>query len=388
MSPKPEKNVLTGNKGEWSEVYAFLKVLADGELCGCTEDLEKDASNKLEVLKAIHGALMGKSPTEASQTVKIWYSTTPDNPDAEPADFREFSKEALAKMTTDFFGRIYAHRASKGSFSDPEIDDFLRSVGCRKMKAKSADKADMDLVVRDPYVGGKRRYGFSVKSQIGRPATLLNASKATNAKFLVEGLSDEEAERINAIGKKDDKEGNKKKRVDVRLERVKAILAAGATLTFDRWNNRTFAQNLAQLDEGLPKIVAQMLLAVWLYQKKQVSEACQWVEERDPQRYGEIYGSTALYASKICRLLRSSALGMKPTVLWTDKDDATGGYLIVLGNGDLVAFYIYNRAAFDRYLFNSTYIEIPSLTRHDAMCLYKEDGKWYVNLCLDIRFRK
>ncbi|EGP5401613.1 HpaII family restriction endonuclease, partial [Enterococcus faecium] len=40
------------NKGEWSELYTFLNVLASGELYAANEKLEKDTSTKYKVLSA------------------------------------------------------------------------------------------------------------------------------------------------------------------------------------------------------------------------------------------------------------------------------------------------------------------------------------------------
>ena len=34
-------NDLSGNKGDWSEVYAFLKLLAEGKLYGADNNLNK-----------------------------------------------------------------------------------------------------------------------------------------------------------------------------------------------------------------------------------------------------------------------------------------------------------------------------------------------------------
>lgn len=41
--------------------------------------------------------------------------------------------------------------------------------------------------------------------------------------------------------------------------------------------------------------------------------------------------------------LRNVALGMGSATPWADKDDATGGYIVVRPDGGLVASYIYNR---------------------------------------------
>ena len=44
---------LRGNKGEWSEIYALLKVLADGKLYGADADLNKIQSLYYNILEVI-----------------------------------------------------------------------------------------------------------------------------------------------------------------------------------------------------------------------------------------------------------------------------------------------------------------------------------------------
>lgn len=65
-----------------------------------------------------------------------------------------------------------------------------------------------------------------------------------------------------------------------------------------------------------------------------------------------------------------------------------GGYIIVKTNGDIVAYHLYNRDAFETYLLNNTSFERASTSRYGYAELYRdEDGKACVDLNLQIRFK-
>jgi type II restriction enzyme len=93
------------------------------------------------------------------------------------------------------------------------------------------------------------------------------------------------------------------------------------------------------------------------------------------------------YDYKIKRFLTDVALGMTPSKVWTGIYDATGGYLIVKENGDILCYHIYNRNQFEDYLFANTKLETASSTRHDFGKLYEENGQIYFKLNLQIRFK-
>lgn len=44
--------MLTGNKGEWSEVYALIKLMTDGQLFQSDINLNVDAQNVYDVIAA------------------------------------------------------------------------------------------------------------------------------------------------------------------------------------------------------------------------------------------------------------------------------------------------------------------------------------------------
>ncbi len=81
------------------------------------------------------------------------------------------------------------------------------------------------------------------------------------------------------------------------------------------------------------------------------------------------------------------ALGMMPSKVWTGELDATGGYLVVKENGEILCYHIYNRNEFEDYLFVNTKLETASSTRHEFGKVYEENGQLYFKLNLQIRFK-
>ena len=77
-----------------------------------------------------------------------------------------------------------------------------------------------------------------------------------------------------------------------------------------------------------------------------------------------------------------------PSVIWTGQLDATGGYLVVKEDGEIICYHIYNRNEFENYLLNNTKLETASSTRHDFGKIYRENGNLYFRLNLQIRFLK
>ena len=67
--------------------------------------------------------------------------------------------------------------------------------------------------------------------------------------------------------------------------------------------------------------------------------------------------------------------------------DATGGYLVVKENGEILCYHIYNRNQFEEYLFVNTKLETASSTRHEFGKVYQQNGEFYFKLNLQIRFK-
>ncbi|MDD4541623.1 MAG: HpaII family restriction endonuclease, partial [Eubacteriales bacterium] len=89
---------------------------------------------------------------------------------------------------------------------------------------------------------------------------------------------------------------------------------------------------------------------------------------------------------KFKKFLTSVALGMRPATMWDGIDEASGGYLIVKKDGNVVAYHLYNRNHFEEYLLKNTKFDTASTSRHDFGEIYEVDGSNFLNLNLQIRF--
>ena len=106
------------------------------------------------------------------------------------SEFQERAKYLLTEI-----------KSNSGTFSVPEIEQFMQSINCLSLKASSSAKTDITIVVHDQRTGLQPSLGFSIKSQLGNPSTLLNAGETTNFIFKITGanINRQEIEEINNI---------------------------------------------------------------------------------------------------------------------------------------------------------------------------------------------
>ena len=221
--------------------------------------------------------------------------------------------------------------------------------------------------------------GFSIKSQLGGDSTLLNASKATNFNFRIEGalFSDEDISRINSLNPARNKV----------IERFKAITKKGGKLVFDKVDNSTFRNNLIMLDGDMPAIIAQLLLEQLNSGISTISELTDCITRNNPLGY-DTEQASPFYAYKIKHLLTSAALGLMPATAWDGKLDANGGYLVVKKDGEILCYHFYDRNRFVDYLFYNAYLERSSTSRHEyALVIKEDDGTLSFKLNFQVRLK-
>jgi hypothetical protein len=354
MSKK--KNGFKGNKGEWSEMYVFFKLLFDGTLKGSDKNGDPNPCVVMDVLKAIRGQV------EATKGKLIEVKGPSGTFNFKPYTFGGHAKKLFSTI-----------RKAKGVFEDPSAKQFLQKIGVTQLNAAGPNKRDLTVQVRDKDRGCTPSFGFSVKSEIGGAPTLLNATKATNLIYEVVGLSNSDIEEINAIN-----DGQKI------IKRCAIIKERAQEINFISFNKSCFHENLQSIDDGLPEIISHFVKAHYFEGCSTCEEAVRFLEKTNPRGYR----TPGRYEVKIKRFLRSAALGMKPASIWNDSDDATGGYIIAKPNGELVAFYIYDRTLFDDYLFRLTKFERGSITKHEFLTIYSEGNRSFIKLNLQIRFTR
>ena len=362
---------MKGNKGEWSEIYVLLKLLSEGKLYAGDDNLNILKNQYFPVIRILRTEEKNRNKNEFVFDDKIQIFVNGEKK-------REMDK-SMFKEEGKFLLKQIKDKNNSGAFEISRIEKFLNSIYCYKIKEPSIKKADIILDIQDIHTGYKLETGFSIKSELGNPPTLLNAGKTTNFIYSVECDNTFNVEETNAIYL----ERKGKKHVDVK-KRLKNISDLNASLEYCDMENKVFKNNLILIDSYMDKIIAQTLLYFYRDGISNCSDMVQRLKEDNPLRYGNI-GS---YEYKFKKFLSAIALGMKPATEWDGIDEANGGYIIVTKQGDVVAFHIYNRDFFENYLLKNTKYEVASTTRHDFGKVYSENYKNYIKLNLQIRFLK
>ena len=181
--------MITGNKGEWSEIYALLKIIADKNLFAGNSDLNKIENLIFPIIKVLRD--------ESNGTYQYSYDSDLVVITGNEEEFRisinEFREKAALLLSK-------LKESTSSTFSIPEIENFINSFSCVSLKAKSSVKSDIRVVIHDQRTGTNPELGFSIKSQLGKPSTLFNSSQGSNFIYKIENIdfTDIEAEEINS----------------------------------------------------------------------------------------------------------------------------------------------------------------------------------------------
>lgn len=358
--------MLRGNKGEWSEFYTFIKLLVDKKIVGADQDLEKIEAVFFPILKIIREETEGTSEYELQDgnKVKIFH-TDGETSIVDSSD--------LKTKVVDIFNAI---KAESKTFSVPLAEELIERFSVKSLNAGNSRKEDLILKIHDHTIGKDHEIGFSIKSKLGSPATLLNASGATNFTYKVNGLDKAKIEAINSI------DTHSKIR-----DRLSAIREAGGSFEFHGVDSEVFEKNLRKSDTVMPEIIAEVLLAYYSDKGKTLPELVEHMRDSEVKILN-FNLSPEDYAHKIKDLLSDAALGMVPATLWDGSTRAHGGVIIVREDGEIVCYHLYNAEAFRNYLFNNTRLESPSSTRHEYGSIYEKSDDMFIKLNLQIRFVK
>jgi hypothetical protein len=282
---------------------------------------------------------------------------------------KTFTEQSVKLLTTI--------KGSNGAFSIPEIESFMNSINCSSLKAKSTSKSDIQIVIHDQRINQTTELGFSIKSQLGGQATLLNAGKTTNFIYNITGFqpTGNQEKSINEI--------DTKSKIKDRIEGLKQL---GGNIEYLSLEQDVFKNNLVLIDSLLPNILAEIVRTFYTSNLSSIKDLTENINKTNPLNYDNQFAHT-FYEYKIKRFLTDVALGMTPSKVWNGIYDATGGYLIVKENGDVLCYHIYNRNQFEEYLFQNTKLETASSSRHEFGKVYSNNGKSYFKLNLQIRFK-
>lgn len=358
------------NKGEWSELYAFIKLLKEGRIYAADQNANRINNQFLPIIKIIREE-QADSPIDyyTGNVIKLFQNGS---------QIAEFSPENFTENIATLFDTIFEGSPGEGAFEIPSIQQFMNDLHITKVKASSLEKVDMEMQIHDFHTGFSPEVGFSIKSDIGSAPTLLNPGKNTRFRYHITGLSDEEMQCVNAIDKTVSKEYMK--------NRFSKLMELAESIEFDTVIDETYEDNLILIDSNLPEIYGNMILQHYVHINESIYncvDLINLVAEENPLHYRR----TDIYSVKFKKLITASALGMTPGKVWDGKEAATGGYIIIKRDGDVLCFHLYNRNFFEEYLLNNTRLDRPSASRYDYGYVYKINGEKYIDLNVQVRFK-
>ncbi len=353
---------LTGNKGEWAEIYTFFKLLAEGKIYAADENMIKLEDIYFPILKIIREEVIGQVyDYKTGDKIRIYLN----NEYMSEVDIIDF-----VRQSDYLFKQI--HNSNVSSFQIEETEAFMHTIYVRRIKEPGTHKADILMQIQEIYTGMVLKSGFSIKSDFKSKAHLINASEATNFIYEIVGFDDKKMNTVNLIDS-DDKIIKKMNYIKYNSNQIKFVSPFRITTK----------KNLTMVDSLLAPLIANALLYHYFEGVNLCSEIVNLLEERDPLNYD----NHGVYTYKIKKLFSACALGLKIGQEWDGIEEANGGYIVVKNNGEILAYHIYNRNVFENFIFCNTKFERGSTSKHKYCIVYKENEKYYIKLNWAVRFK-
>jgi len=354
---------LTGNKGEWSELYAFFKLLADGKLYSGDGHLRIYEDEFYPILKIFRN----DAPKRVEYSIDASRHKILVVGKQRAVDLSQQEVGEQAQLLLDL---IRGMKARTAAF--PETEDFMRKMACETIKAKSTDKADIRIVIHNLRTGTKPELGYSIKSRLGANSSLVNSCEdGTNFIYEIKGFPYTRIDEFNAL--------------KLFRHKFNLLRTAGASVSFVRIASDILYNNLLMLDSCMPKLISECLLRYYSGEEKCLHKLEKLLREENPLHF-DIERQPLYYEYKLKQFLLAFALGMTAATLWNGKFNANGGSIVVKETGEIVCFHFFDRNDFEDFLFNNTYFDTPSTKRHHFGNLYEQDGKLYLKLNLLVKY--
>lgn len=415
-TPAAFKNAIKpmkGNRGEWSEVYVFLRLIADGFLF----DKYKDEQKKDQERRKVVVSVIRQHP----DPVLYYLSSTADTRYKQdcvyirggdghggfaPSSSEVLPREEFRVACVELERVLAGQKGEGGTFALPETHEtmkLIRKLKWSSLKAPSDVKADLKITLaQDAKRTAETTQTFSIKSALGGAATLFNADKSSNFDYkispLVEGGRDfSEADAI-ALNEIDSRQKIK--------DRMKWLSDNGFKLEYKEVKSPIFSDNLKSSGNGQDiDLLLQSMLLKYFHAEGQenrvvrINDFIPVLAKDDPLKLKQKYKNKdkidGAYKQVLKTLLSHMALGMTSCKQFDPeqvRDDVTGGMLVLKeaasGKPSLCSHSLHHLNQLENYLLENTRLETGSTTRHNFAQAYmdKENNEWRMALNLQVRF--
>ena len=351
------------NKGEWSEIYSFLKLINDKKIFLADKELNPKSDffsiTKVTTLNIDHSCYISEN-----DIIEVENKKTKEKNKVKVSDF--LNADITKQLAT------YINNGQGSTFDIPLFNIISNKLGVALIKGgNSNQKADIVLDIKKNGAIAYYNEGFGIKSYLGSLPTLLNASSNTNFVFKVQGLSITQLDYINSIDT----------RTKVK-DRISAIYKNGGSLCFKKIEQTTMAYNLNLIDGIIPELVSFMLIEFYKNRYNNIDENLKQVYEKFGKNFGTDLNGLKI---KVKRLLVAILLGFFAGTKWDGKYLANGT-IVIKSDGEQVVYHITDLETLENYLFENIRFDTPSTTRHRYGSIFTENGELFFKLNLQLRF--
>lgn len=346
-------------KREWSEIYSFFRLLAEGSVCAGTTDGKRNGEKVLPVAMVQREEHDGtRQYLVSGPNIQIKGEKT--DKVVPRSDFAEVASLILRAMKDSSEDNVE---------STDRIESFLDEIQLYDLEAKTDDRTDYYVSF---YSQDSPLIGFVVRSRIGKMLPLLDGGRTANLKFEQTGIrfAVPTVNKINAVDSPNEV-----------ADRMLLIERLGGTLKYADVADKVFRSNLLMIDLHFPRLLAEMLRVMQLDDVTRISELTERMKELNPLKIkDELIRKHEFYEFKIKQFLLRLVLGMRPAKIYNGTDSAVSGFMVMDGNGELFCYQKADQQVFEDFLFYNTRLEKGSTEKDKYGYLERENGIYYFKL--------
>jgi len=350
-------------KREWGELYAFFRLLADGNVYAGKADVKKNGELRYPV------AMVQREEHDGTRQ----YIIEGDNIYIKGENIgKRIPREDFATVAELVLEAVKQSRDTDVTSPDG-VEEFLDEVAIFDLEAKTDDRTDFYVAF---YSVDAPLVGFCVRSRLSPMFPLLDGGRTANFKFEQTGVkfATPTVNKINAFGEEDDV-----------LGRMLMIERLGGNLKFNDAADKIFRSNLHMIDLHFPRMLGEMCRAMHLEGITRVNELTEHIKQANPLKIkDELITKHRYYEYKMKEFLLALAFGMRPAKLYNGTDSAVAGFLMVDTEGEVICYQKSDRQTFADFLYNNTRLEKGSTAKDKYGYLEKENGVYYFKLNLKI----
>lgn len=344
---------------EWSEIYAFFRLLADGYVYSGTPEGTRDEGKRNMI------AMIQREEHDGTRR----YYIRGENIQIVGDQIEKTVLREDFKIIADLIFNALKTSKEEEITSPDGVEAFLDEIAIFDLEAKTMDRIDFSIRF---WHSDAPAIGFCVRSRMGKMTYLLDGGRTANLKFELSGIkfATPTVNKVNALDTPNEV-----------ADRMMLIERLGGILKYSDVADRVFRSNLLMIDLHFPRLLAEMLRSMHLDGVNKVCELTEMMKTMNPLKIKEeLIVKHGFYESKMKQFLSALALGMRPAKIYTGIDSAIEGFLMLNGNGDIFSYNKSDRETFDNFLFLNTRFEKSSTEKDKYGFLERENGIYYFKL--------